>query len=82
MAYGEHQDHEAPPTIEEKDLTWNTHTKIRDFFGFPQDPEFFATWLDFFYERLNQEQRRLLRNTDLTTLSLAAFPKPEHSPKE
>lgn len=76
MPYGESQEHEAPPAFEEKDLTWNTHTKIRQFFGFPEDPELFGTWLDWFYNALNQDQRRILRNASLPHLSSGDFPRP------
>lgn len=77
MAYGESQNHEAPPTVEPEDLSWNTHRDIRDFFGWPQNHELFGTYLDWFYNALNAEQRRLLRTASLPHLSLSAdFPRP------
>lgn len=76
MAYGQSQDHEAPPALEEKDLNWNTHRKIKEAFGFPQDDELFVVWLDWFYQRLNADQRRVLRKIDLTTLNKDEFPRP------
>jgi hypothetical protein len=76
MPYGESQEHEAPPAFEEKDLNWNTHRKIKEAFGFPDDDELFAVWLDWFYQRLSADQRRTLRKAELSHLNLDEFPRP------
>lgn len=70
------QDHEAPPTVEIDDLGWNTHVVLRRAFGYPESPEYFEAWLDWFYEQLTFEQRKLLRKADLNTLNKSQFPTP------
>jgi len=74
MPYGESQEHEAPPTIELGDLPWNTHDTLREHFGHPTNPEFFGEWLVWFYDALNQQQRRTLRKTHLSNINQADFP--------
>jgi len=70
------QNHEAPPALEEKDISWNTHHKIKEAFGFPQDDERFAVWLDWFYQRLSHAQRLTLRHTDLSSINRDDYPSP------
>lgn len=72
-------DLEPQQTFEETDITWNTHHKIRELFGYPHDPELFGEWLDWFYEKLTYSQQRTLRNTDLSTLDISTFPSPKES---
>jgi len=79
MAYGESQEHEAPPTIELNDLPWNPHNKIREWMGHPLNEEFFAEWLVYFYDSLNYAQRRALRKTNLDELDRKNFPNPPRS---
>jgi len=74
MAYGEHQEHEAPPTVELNDLKWNTQVKIREHFGYPTDPEFFGEWLLWFYDGLNVDQRRTLRYSPLSEIDVSDYP--------
>jgi len=78
MAYGESQEHEAPPTLELGDLPWNTHDTIREWMDVPTDPEFFGDWLVYFYDVLNPLQRRQLRKQYLSELSQSDYPKPPH----
>lgn len=62
-------------SFDERHITWNTHVKIREFFDYPQDSEFFGQWLGFFYS-LSDEHKIALRKYDLSTLSREDFPQP------
>ena len=65
---------EPAPALGEEAITWNTHVKLREFFGFSTAPELFDMWLRWFYENCSYEQRRTLRKTELYLLNPEDFP--------
>lgn len=75
------RDPEPQPTVEEKDINWNTHNKIREHFNYPLDEELFGDWLQWFYA-LTADQKQMLRNTNLGLINVEAFPPRPHSTKE
>lgn len=59
--------------VAEHHINWNTHGKLREFFGYSPEPELFGRWLELFYE-LAPEERTTLRQRELYLVNPSDFP--------